>query len=176
VGVAALIVVGVLALAGGGSAGAAVDRTQVADCGGPVTIGSGPRDWPEGAELAGPLGVFERPLRAMSETRNGQLITKMPVVVDRGPAATLGVPRRLRHRVFLYYGRMVDRNGEPTTRIGASPGFSEVRFEPCADRRRTAWPGGIRVIGRAPVRLLVRVEGAPGPIPLPLGTPKPYRR
>jgi hypothetical protein len=156
----------------GGSAGAAVDRTQVAGCEGTeVTIGSGPRDWPRGAELAGPLGVFERPLREMSETGNGQLIAKMPVLVDRGPAATLSVPQRLRHRVFLYYGRMVGRNGERTTRIGAAPGFSKVRFEPCGDRRRTAWPGGIRVSGRAPVRLTVRVDGDPDPIPLPLGRP-----
>jgi len=122
---------------------------------------------------AGPLSVFRRPLSQMQETNNGQLIAKMPVLTARGAPVTLSVPTRLRHRIFLYYGRMQDRNGNPTTQIGRSLGFSEVVFEPCGDRPRTAWPGGIRVKGRRPVRLLVQVEGEE-PILLPLGRPIPF--
>jgi hypothetical protein len=70
---------------------------------------------------------------------------------------------------------MRDRDGRPTTRIAGSPGFSEVEFRPCSTKPRTIWPGGIRVKGRAPVRLLVTVEGRPGLVPLPLGRPAPRR-
>jgi hypothetical protein len=154
---------------------AAPVRTQVADCErGPITDGSGPPDWRQKSVVAGPLGVFRRPLSHMSKTSSGQLIAKMPVITAGSTPVTLSVPPRQRHRVFLYYGRLLDRNGNPTTLIGRSRGFSEVVFEPCDYKPRTAWPGGIRVIGRKAVRLIVRVEGNPEPIPLPLGRPKVY--
>lgn len=149
-------------------------ETQTATCAqGPITNGSGPPDWRQKSVIAGPLSVFRRPLREMSETKSGQLIAKMPVLTARGTPVRLSVPMRLRHRVFLYYGRMQDRNGNPTSQIGKADGFSEVVFESCDDRPRTAWPGGIRVKGRKPVRLLVQVEGGE-PTPLPLGRPTPY--
>ena len=53
-------------------------------------------------------------------------------------------------------------------------GFSEVVFQPCADRPRTVWPGGIRVEGTKPVRLLVQAEGS-SPVPLVLGKPRVRR-
>jgi hypothetical protein len=149
-------------------------ETQTATCEqGPITNGSGPPDWRKRSVIAGPLSVFRGALRTMSETNNGQLIAKMPVLTARGAPVTLSVPVRLRHRVFLYYGRTRDRNGNPTTQLSRGPGFSEVVFEPCDGRPRTAWPGGIRVKGRKPVRLLAQVEGGE-PILLPLGRPTPY--
>jgi hypothetical protein len=149
-------------------------RTQVADCEGPTVQGSGPPDWRQRSIVAGPLGVFRRPLSQMSRTGNGQLITKMPIIVAGSTSVTLSVPSRLRHRVFLYYGRYLDRSGKPTTLIGRSRGFSEVVFEPCDHKPRTPWPGGIRVKGRRAVRLIVRAEGSPKPTPLPLGRPRAY--
>lgn len=113
----------------------------------------------------------------MSETNSGQLITKMPVLTAAGARVTLSVPVRQRHRVFLYYGGLKDRHGNPTTLISRSKGFNEILFEPCDDRPRTAWPGGIRIKGRKPVQLIVDAEGME-PIPLPLGrpiVPKPSR-
>lgn len=149
-------------------------ETQTATCEqGPVTNGSGPTDWRQKSVVAGPLSVFRRPLRQMSEMNSGQLIAKMPVLTARGADVKLSVPMRLRHRVFLYYGRIQDRNGNPTTQIGRANGFSEIAFKPCDDRPRTAWPGGIRVKGRKPVRLLVQAEEGEL-IPLPLGRPTPY--
>lgn len=157
------------------AAGAAPSRSQVADCEhGPVTIGSGPPNWRHKSTAAGPLGVFRHALDQMFETGNGQLTAKMPVIVEGTAVVTLAVPAGQRDRVFLYYGRFLDRDGNPTTQIGRSPGFSEVTFEPCDDKPRTAWPGGIRVKGRAPVTLTVRVEGRDQPLPLRLGRPRLY--
>jgi hypothetical protein len=149
--------------------------TQVADCQrGPVTAGSGSPDWRRKSLVAGPLGVFRHPLDQMSDTNNDQLIAKMPVLVEGDTPVTLRVPPGERHRVFLYYGRIVDRSGNPTTQIGRARGFTEVVFEPCTYKPRTVWPGGIRVRGRRPVRLVVSVEGRRNAIPLRLGRPKPY--
>jgi len=154
---------------------AAGARAQVATCEqGPVMVGSGSPNWRRSSFDAGPLGVRANPLSQMSKTRNGQLVTKMPALVERGAAVVLRVPPRLRHRVFLYYGAMRDGAGRRTTRIAGSPGFSEVEFRPCSTKPRTIWPGGIRVKGRKPVWLAVQVEGSPDTIPLSLGRPKPY--
>ncbi len=166
-------VLGLLVL--GTASQASAGSTQTADCArGPITVGSGPPDWPRGALVAGPLGVFRHPLAQMTETANGQLIAKMPVLVDGHAEVRLRVPPRQRNRVFLYYGRMRDREGHPTTLIGRARGFSEVAFEPCADRTRTVWPGGIRVRGRRAVRLSVILGVRQDPIPLRLGRPRPY--
>jgi hypothetical protein len=151
-------------------------RHQIADCDrGPVTIGSGPSDWRRRSIVAGPVGVLRDPLGRMTRTANGQLITKMPIFVAGRAPVTVSVPDRDRHRVFLYYGRMEDRQGRPTTIIGRAPGFSVVRFEPCADRPRTVWPGGIRVVGLRAVRLEVRPEGSERVVSLALGRPRVYR-
>jgi hypothetical protein len=150
-------------------------RRQVADCErGPVTDGPGPPNWRRRSIVAGPVTVLRDPLGRMMETASGQLTAKMPILVAGHTPVTVAVPERARHRVFLYYGRMTDRRGRPTTIIGRAAGFWEVHFEPCTDRPRTVWPGGIRVAGRAPVRLEVRVDGRAGTASLPLGRPRVF--
>jgi hypothetical protein len=165
-----------LALALGGTAAAQPDRTQEATCEkGPVIIGSGSAGWRRTSLDAGPLGVAEHPLSNMSRTGNGQLVAKMPALVEGQAPVTLSVPLRLRRRVFIYYGFHRGPDGRRSTGFDGH-GSSEVVFRPCADKPRTIWPGGIRVKGgRRPVRLLVRVEGSSAPIPLPLGRPRPHR-
>ncbi|HYP56338.1 MAG TPA: hypothetical protein VEQ41_08590 [Solirubrobacterales bacterium] len=147
---------------------AASPATTVADCD-YVQHGSGAADWRSRSTAAGPLGFLRGSLQRMTETRNGQLVTKMPATVEGHRTVTLSVPRSLQHRVFLYYGR----EGARGARRG--PGFSEVVFEPCEEKPRTVWPGGIRVKGRKAVRLTVRVEGRPDAIPLRLGRPRPFK-
>ena len=132
--------------------------------------GSGSADWRRTSLDAGPLGVLEHPLSHMSRTHNGQLVTKMPALVEGHDPVTLSVPQRLRDRVFIYYGFHEGPEGQRSTGLDG-PGFSEVVFEPCTDKPRTIWPGGIRIKGRAPVRLLVR-SGTGESFALPLGKPK----
>jgi hypothetical protein len=168
----ALAVLAALALAAG--AVAAAPEANVATCDKAI-IGHGSADWRRESIAAGPVGVARRPLARMSPSPQG-LTTKMPVLVEgRAPATvTVSVPPPLRDRAFLYYGRVIGRDGKPTTLFTEARGYGEVEFELCADKPRTIWPGGIRVKGRAPVQLLVEVEGRE-PIRLPLGRPRLYR-
>lgn len=110
-----------------------------------------------------------------SARRPRQLVAKAPIRTEGQAKVTLRVPRRLAHRVFLYYGFHEGRDGKPSLSIYDFPGSSTIEFRPCADKPATVWPGGIRTIGRKPVRLMVSVEGRTGQIPLRLGRPAPYR-
>jgi hypothetical protein len=103
----------------------------------------------------------------MSRTKKG-LVTKMPLLVEgREPAlVTVRVPEALRGRVFLYYGA-------PST-FTQDRGFAAVEFQLCGDKPRTVWPGGIRVKGKAPVRLNVFTEDRQQPHLLRLGKPKVF--
>jgi hypothetical protein len=161
-----------LALAAG--AAVAAPTANVATCE-KAMIGHGPADWRSESVVAGPVGVRRHPLTQMSPSRNG-LTTKMPILVEgRAPETiTISVPPALRKRVFLYYGRLIGRDGKPTTLFTEARGYSETKFQLCGDKPRTVWPGGIRVKGRGPVHLLVEAEGQE-PLQLPLGRPRVYR-
>jgi hypothetical protein len=152
----------------------AASTSNVATCD-KAMIGHGPADWRSESVVAGPVGVRRHPLRQMSPSRNG-LTTKMPILVEgRAPeTVAVSVPPPLRKRVFLYYGRIIGRDGRPTTLFTEARGYGETEFQLCGDKPRTIWPGGIRVKGQAPVHLLVEVEGQ-RPIPLPLSRPHAYR-
>jgi hypothetical protein len=162
-----------LALAALTLGGGAPADSNVAPCDKAI-IGHGPADWRSESVVAGPVGVRRHPLNAMSPTRNG-FVAKMPVLIEgRAPeTVTVSVPPALRGRVFLYYGRILGRDGQPTTTFSAARGYSETEFQLCDDKPRTIWPGGIRVKGDKPVRLVVSVEGE-APVPLRLGRPKAY--
>jgi hypothetical protein len=148
-------------------------ESNVAPCDKAI-IGHGSAGWRSESVVAGPVGVRRHPLSAMSQTRNG-FVTKMPLLAEgRAPeTVAVSVPPGLRSRVFLYYGRILDRDGNPTTSFGNARGYSETEFQLCGDKPRTIWPGGIRVKGEKPVHLLVTTAGQP-PVPLPLGRPQPY--
>jgi hypothetical protein len=145
-------------LAGGGSTVSPCEKAM---------IGHGKADWRGESIVAGPVGVRRQPLRMMSQTKKG-LVAKMPILVEgREPeTVTVSVPPNLRKRVFLYFGG--------ANYFVEDRGFSEVEFEPCGNKPRTIWPGGIRVKGKAPVRLEVLTEGRDEPFFLRLGKPKLY--
>jgi hypothetical protein len=169
-----LLAAALVALALGAGAGAGPE-SNVAPCDKAI-IGHGSADWRGEAIVAGPVGVRRHPLSAMSRTRNG-LVAKMPLLVEgRAPETVTGsVPRRLRDRVFLYYGRILDNEGNPTTSFAGARGYAETEFQLCGNKPRTIWPGGIRIRGTAPVELLVTIEGRPEPLVLRLGRPQAYK-
>jgi hypothetical protein len=155
------------------STGPAAD-SNVAPCE-KAFIGHGSADWRSESRVAGPVGVERNALQRMSGSGN-DFVTKAPLLVEgRAPATvTVSVPPRLRQRVFLHYGNVLDRDGNPSTSFRNTRGYGETKFELCGNKPRTIWPGGIRVKGTAPVQLLVTVEGQPNSIPLRLGRPRAF--
>jgi hypothetical protein len=151
----------------------AANTMNIADCD-QTMDGPGLPYWRQISDIAGPLGFPDNALQRMSRTGNGQMVAKAPILIEGHAVVTVSVPARLRHRVFLYYGRILDRNGNLTTSFTEASGYSTTEFQPCTAKPRTVWPGGVRVRGRAPVRLLVRVQGQSASIPLHLGRPKVY--
>lgn len=137
--------------------------------------GHGSANWRGESLVAGPVGVRRQPLSAMSRTGNG-LVTKMPLLVEgRAPeTVTVSVPPALRNRVFLIYGNVLDRDGNPSTSFRNTRGYGETEFQLCDNKPRTIWPGGVRVKGTAPVHLLVSADGE-DPIPLRLGRPQIFQ-
>ena len=170
VGAAGIVAI-VLAL-GGSSEPFEATEAAVAPCGrssSPTAIGAAAREG--SSRAAGALRVPGRPLANMVEVKAGQFAARMPVLVSGHDYIVLSVPLALRKRVFLYYGRVADGTERPLSSLRSMASYAEVEFQPCRDRPSTVWPGAIRVIGRAPVRLLATIEGQPRSIPLGLGSP-----
>jgi hypothetical protein len=175
VGAAAVVAI-VLAVGGASQPLEAIEANVAACLPAERMIGPGPPGWRQGSVVAGPVAVARQPLRRMVEARNRQLYTKMGVLVAGHEYVVLSVPLALRNRVFLYYGRILDGEGHRTTSFFAAPGYSEIEFRPCPGMPRTGWPGGVRVIGPAPVNLLVTIEGRSRSVPLRLGRPTVHQR
>jgi len=152
---------------------AAPAESNVAPCEKAI-IGHGSADWRSESLAAGPVGVRRQPLKDMSLAR-GWYTTKLPILVEgRAPeTVTVSVPPRLRQRVFLLYGKVRDRDGKPSSSFRNTRGYGETEFQPCGNKPRTIWPGGIKVKGDEPVRLLVSAEGEAA-VPLRLGRPQAY--
>jgi hypothetical protein len=168
--VAGMVIAAVVVLALEPAAGAGTE-SNTADCS-KAMVGSGPPDWRGRSMLAGPVAVFKAPLAHVSRSGSGDFVAKMPLLVQGTEPVTVSVPPGLRGRVFLYYGRILGRDGKPTTSFAGARGYEETEFQPCADKPRTVWPGGLRIKGRAPVHLLVHTGAGAAPIPLRLGRPK----
>ena len=175
VGAAAVVAI-VLAVGGASEPVEATDANVAACSPSQTTVGSGSADWRRGSVVAGPVAIARHPLRGMDEAKNGQLYTKMGLLVAGHQFVVISVPLALRSRVFLYYGRVLDNEGDPTKSFYGARGYAETEFRPCHDKPRTIWPGGVRVIGHGPVNLLVTIEGRSASASLPLGRPVVLRR
>ncbi len=174
VGVAGVVAV-VLAI-GGNAQPPEEAPANVAPCAPGVTMaGSESPRWPDGSSVAGPVAVPRNPLARMFEAKNGWLYAKVPLLVAGHRYVVVSVPAELRKRVFLYYGHILDVEGNRTTSFFRARGYGETEFRPCHGKGRTVWPGGVRVRGRAPVSLLVAIEGEPRSRSLTLGRPTPSR-
>ena len=95
------------------------------------------------------------------------MVNKMMLLIIGHDAVRVSVPKG-QNRAWLYYGRKASSFAGPTK-------YKSVVFHPCTDKKRTVYPGGIRVKSRKAVRLNVTVEGTGITQVLRLGKPKPWR-
>ncbi len=146
-------------------------ESNLADCSKAI-VGSGSEEWRKEAAVAGPVGILKKGLAHMTRSAGGDFVAKLPLLVEGADPVTVSVPPDLRGRVFLYYGRIIGRDGKPTTSFVGARGYGATEFRPCPGKPRTIWPGGLRIKGRAPVRLLVDTGTGAAPIPLRLGRPR----
>lgn len=168
--VTCLVIAAVVVLALEPAAGAGTESNR-ADCS-KAMIGTGGPGWRAKSRFAGPVGVTKAPLARMERTGSGDYVAKVPLIVEGRDPVTVSVPPAMRGRMFLYYGRVIGRDGKPTTAFAEARGYGETEFRPCTDKPRTVWPGGLRIKGSAPVHLLVQTGGGAEPIPLRLGRPR----
>ena len=131
-------------------------RATVASCD-EAGLGGPPADWRRDATSTGPFGLVG-PARDFHDRKSvvkldsGQFGMKLPAVVEGSASVVVSVPTDLRHDVGIDFGNLktAERGGEANQR---------VTFEPCANRQRTGWPGGLVLESRKPIELLVQVEG-----------------
>lgn len=147
-------------------------EANIAPCGDRGGVGASEVAVGRATETAGPVAVAPRALDSMRRARNGQLYTRMRVLVRGHRFVVLSVPLDLRDRVFLYYGPILDNRGRRPTSLFRAPGYAETQLQPCRAAPATVWAGGLRIIGGGPVSLLVTVDGRSTSIPLPLGRPR----
>jgi hypothetical protein len=130
-------------------------------------LGNADRRWRKRSTVVGNLGFYGPGRDFRSAERSGEggdLVTKMPVVMEGKSGARVWVPREVRDRVALLYGPI------PALDVyRVDDGHAAVRFEPCTDRKRTGWPGGLVLRNRRPLALKVRLEGADRPHTVTLG-------
>ena len=165
-----IVIAAVVVLALEPASGASTEW-NLADCSKAI-IGSGKASWRAESRSAGPVGVSAAAWAQMWRSPAGEYEVKLPLLVEGQKPVTVSVPPDLRRRVFLYYGDIVGRDGKPTDSFAEARGYGETEFQPCPDKPRTVWGGGLRIKGSAPIHLLVHTGGGAAPLPLPLGRPK----
>lgn len=97
--------------------------------------------------LRGPARFLEYPnaLDYAVEEKNGLWTVKLAMLAQTNRPFVVSVVPPQRDEGALLYG---DRRFATT-----------VRFEPCASREVTPWPGGVRLVKRKPIRVEIRVPG-----------------
>ena len=135
----------------------AENSTAAAGCHSAI-LGNADARWRQRSTVVGNLGFYgpNRDFRqALRSGKGGDLITKMPVIIEGNSGATVWVPRVERDRVALLFGPI------PTGDVyRIEDGHAKVRFKPCTGRKRTGWVGGLVLHDRRPVALKVRLAGA----------------
>lgn len=166
-----LLVTGLLATGcgddGGDMTGPTTGPAVTARC---ERIGPVSGNWRHGAEAVGAFGLLARDLSNARRLRNGSFGVKMGAVVEGHTPVTLRVPEEARGRVGLIYGD----GRRAGTQLSDAP--VEVTFEPCPNRSRSGYVGGLLLDTiREPVTLEAQLTDsrtesltieARGPIPL----------
>jgi hypothetical protein len=125
--------------------------------------------WREESIVVGDLGFnltaddfsgFRRHKRATIEV-------KLPITIEGHSGATVWVPRHERDRVALALANVPRRGPGNSYRI--EDAHHGIHFEPCTDKKWSAWTAGLILADRKEIVLEVRVDGAPRPTRVTLG-------
>lgn len=140
---------------------AQIDRAQAADavtatCNHAASNDTDP-NWRRRATTAWQFGLYGpgRNFERAQRTRHGELVTKVPIIVEGTETFVLQVPRAKLGKVGLLYGPAGWRNR-------LSRAATQITFEPCLHRARTGWPGGLLIKSRKATTL--RVERLSGEV------------
>lgn len=112
-------------------------------------FGPGSAVWRDGATQVGGVGFWGtgRDFSTATGPPRGRwrFVVKTPLIVEGSKPVTVAIAPADRHRAALAF------------RVGDSfRAYAEIRFVPCRDQPRTAWPGGFFLADRQPIRVLIR--------------------
>lgn len=143
----------------------------VAGCESAIVGNADPR-WRERSTVVRDLGFYGpgRDFRKSAhrfDIKGADLVTKLPVIIEGTSAATVWVPRDELDQVALHFGDGVAPSADDSYRV--EDGHPKIRFEPCVDKKRTGWPGGLILFDRREIVLRVQMDGASRPATVTLG-------
>jgi pimeloyl-ACP methyl ester carboxylesterase len=125
----------------------------VARCGQAI-IGAGRPNYKKQSTLAGPVGLFGGGRNLSRAQKIGTaFVTKIPLIVEGHGAVVVRVPATEKGRVGLIYGPV-------NSARAVDQAATQVTFEPCRDKPRTVWPGGLALADRKPITLEVVAGGS----------------
>jgi hypothetical protein len=125
--------------------------------------------WREESTVVGDFGfnVTAADHSGVRRHRRADIEVKLPIIIDGHSGATVWVPHHDRHRVALILADVPRRGPGNSYRI--ADGHHAVRFEPCTERKWSAWTAGLALADRREIVLEVEVDGERGPTLVPLG-------
>ncbi len=90
-------------------------RMAIAGCESAI-VGNADRRWREKSTIVGNLGFYgpgrDFKKSAQRAKKDGDLVTKLPVIIEGSSGATVSVPRDERHRMSLLFGDFSAGEGE----------------------------------------------------------------
>jgi hypothetical protein len=125
--------------------------------------------WREEATVVGDFGfgATEGDFSAFRPHERADLQVKLPVIIEGHSGATVWIPLAQRDRVALILADVPRRGPGNSYRI--EDGHQAVRFEPCVDKKWSAWTAGLALADREEIVLNVKVDGASRPARVTLG-------
>jgi hypothetical protein len=125
--------------------------------------------WREEATVVGDFGfgATEGDFSAFRPHERADLQVKLPVIIEGHSGATVWIPLAQRDRVALILADVPRRGPGNSYRI--EDGHQAVRFEPCVDKKWSAWTAGLALADRREIVLNVKVDGASGPARVTMG-------
>jgi hypothetical protein len=117
--------------------------------------------WREEATVVGDFGfdLTAGDFSGFRRNKRADIEVKLPVTIEGHSGVTVWVPRRERDRVALLLADVPRRGPGNSYRI--EDGHLGIRFEPCADKRWSAWTAGLALADTRRIVLEVMADGEP---------------